>query len=150
MISFGAGTGLAAAALMTLFETAFWKKFGLVGVVEWQVNQVMVSSLLRERYEPARRMKEAIAMHLVHGAAIGAVFGAWVGLLAVPASYFVPAALALSLVLWLLVPFLFRSPFEKVASIRFSRRGLIISLASHIVYGASLGALLTLFVAYSG
>ena len=40
--------GLAAGVLMTLFEIPFWKKWGLEGVAEWQVNAVMVSVLISE------------------------------------------------------------------------------------------------------
>jgi hypothetical protein len=146
MLAFGAGTGLAAAVLMTLFETTFWRKLGLEGAVEWQVNQVMVSSLLREKYDPGRRLKEAITMHLIHGTLIGSILGTSLGLLAVPGGYFVPAAVSLSLALWLFVPYLFRGHFETSANVRFSRRGLSISFASHVVYGVSLGALLALIL----
>ncbi len=139
----GAGSGLGSAVLMTLFEAYFWRKMGIGGVVEWQINLVMVSQILHEQYNPTRRLKAALGMHLLHGA----IFGSFLGAVLSPAERLgtadiFAAAVALGLVLWLVVPFTFRKPFEAPIGARFSNVGIGISLASHLVYGAALAAFL--------
>jgi len=140
----GTVSGFLAAALMTSFEACFWRTMGIGGVVEWQVNLVMVSQLLHEKYNPEKRLREALGMHLVHGALFGALLGGIFSASSkLSASDYILAAVALSLFLWLLVPFLFRKSFEGRTGARFSRAGIGISLASHLVYGLALGVCLT-------
>src|SRR2546428_11155004 len=60
--------GLGAVILMTLFEFPFWKKWGLEGVAEWQMNSVIVSKTARR----SRRTAESpiswmIGGHFFHG-----------------------------------------------------------------------------------
>jgi hypothetical protein len=139
----GAVTGLLSAALMTAFEFPFWSSRGLSGVVEWQVNQILVSWVLREKYDQGRRLGEALVMHLFHGAVAGAILGAVLASLFLPyRGYFWLAGLLFSLLLWSLVPFVLRKQFERIAGTRFTNSGLAISLLSHIVYGLSLGLML--------
>src|SRR5437899_8990805 len=40
--------GLVAAICMTIVELPFWKKWGIEGVAEWQVNSVIVSMFIRK------------------------------------------------------------------------------------------------------
>ena len=68
----GAGlAGLAAGVLMTMFEIPFWKKWGMEGVAEWQVNAVMVSVLIRRFTRRRAGALMAVAMHLFHAAVLG-------------------------------------------------------------------------------
>ena len=43
-----AGFGLLSAILMTIVGIPFWRKWGMEGMTDWQVNAVMVSKLLRK------------------------------------------------------------------------------------------------------
>jgi len=142
-ILLGAGAGLLSTVLMITFEAPFWSSWGIYGVVEWQVNQMFVSRLAGEKYDAGRRLREALAMHLLHGTVAGAFLAALLSsfyLTSQPFFWF--AGLAFSILLWLAVPFFLRGWIEGMGGIRFASRGLFVSLLSHIVYGISLGLLL--------
>jgi hypothetical protein len=139
----GGGAGFLSAVLMTAFEAPFWSCWGMKGVVEWQVNQILVSRLTGERYDAGRRLREALAMHLLHGTIAGAFLAAFLSaffLALQPSFWFI--GLAFSLLLWSVVPFLFRGPLERMGGIQFTSRGMVVSLLSHVVYGVSLGLML--------
>jgi len=139
----GAGAGFAAAILMTSFEAPFWKRMGIKGVVEWQVNQVLVAIVLGEPYDPTKRLTEALTMHLIHGTVIGVILGTALNVTpSIATAYYLPIGVALSLVLWLIAPFLSRNYFERRAGDDFSAAGLLISFGSHLVFGVALGAVL--------
>ena len=138
----GGAAGLLSTALMVASETPFWFRQGIDGVVEWRVNQILVSAVLGERHDPKRRLGEALGMHLFHGAVGGAFLAALLSVL-LPSSrgvYWL-AALLFSLLLWTLVP-LFRGRLETTGGAALTDRGLAISLFVHVVYGLSLGLLL--------
>jgi hypothetical protein len=44
---FGFIAGIAATAAMTLVELVFWKKWKLIGILEWHENQVLISKFLK-------------------------------------------------------------------------------------------------------
>ena len=69
--------GLVSAAVMTLFEFPFWKRWGMNGVVEWQTNWIILSKLARVNSNRIRepRISWTITLHLWHGVAAGIVFG---------------------------------------------------------------------------
>src|SRR5207245_10060310 len=71
--------GLVAAICMTIFEIPFWEKWGTEGVAEWQVNAAIVSVIIRKftRRRVSRLM--SVAMHLLHGAALGILFRLLIG-----------------------------------------------------------------------
>ncbi len=139
--------GLVSAILMTLFEFPFWKKWGMEGNADWQVNLVMVSKLLaRFNGHNQPGLSWVMASHLLHGVAAGIAF--W--LLLPLVSSIVPIAegsilletIAYSLVLWFLFLVLARRTFESAGGILITNRGLFVSLLSMIVYGFFLGFLL--------
>jgi hypothetical protein len=66
--------GLVATICMTVFEFPFWRRWGMEGVAEWQVNTVMVSVLIRRLMLRRVVAWMSVAMHLFHGAALGIVF----------------------------------------------------------------------------
>jgi hypothetical protein len=65
--------GLVSTGFMVLFELPFWRAFGIKAVLEWQVNQIIVTRLLKEEYNESRRLRPALAMHLLHGTVAGSV-----------------------------------------------------------------------------
>src|SRR5437879_13843247 len=68
--------GLGAVILMTLFEFPFWKKWGLEGVAEWQMNSVIVSKTARRSSGTAEApISWMIGGHLFHGTVTGVVLG---------------------------------------------------------------------------
>jgi hypothetical protein len=140
----GGFAGLVAAACMTVFELPFWRRWGMEGVAEWQVNAVIVSLLIRGSTRKRVSASMVVAMHLFHGAVLGIVFRLL--LLGLVGSSFlsslVPAyTIAYSAVLWIISPFLTRGLFERSGGFLMTRKGLTVSFLSHIVYGILLGLL---------
>jgi hypothetical protein len=135
--------GLLAGVLMILSEFPFWRLLGISGVVEWQVNEIMVARLFNLSYRAGKRLGSAILMHLLHGIALGSIFSILAGLLLPPGfTVLLVAGISYSLALWLVVPFSLRRVFERAGSIRFTLTGMIVALLGHVVYGLALGAVL--------
>ncbi len=141
----GAGfAGLIAAICMTMFELPFWRRWGMEGVAELQVNAVMVSLLLRKFTKRGVVTWMSVGMHLFHGAALGVVFRLLLlGLFGtmILSSQVLSYAIVYSILLWISSPFLTREFFETSGGFRMTRNGLAVSFLSHIVYGVFLGLL---------
>ena len=147
LLALGGFAGFLSTFVMVAFEAPFWRDFGIEGVVEWEVNAVLVDLLLGRDPGARRKLGPALAMHLVHGVAAGAVLAALLGTYLLPArTFFWLAGLLVSLFLWSLVPFLLRGSLERLGKRRFSGRGMAVSFASHVVFGLVLGLLLQAWV----
>ena len=138
--------GLVAAICMTIVELPFWKKWGIEGVAEWQVNSVIVTTLIRKFSNRRVGISMSVGMHLFHGAALGIVFRVLPALLgtAVPAPSILIYAIVYSGLLWIISPFLSRSLFERAGGFKMTKRGLAVSFLAHNVYGVFLGLLIPL------
>jgi len=133
-----APAGFLAAVLITVVELPFWKRWGMSGVAEWQVNQVLVSKLLKKS-----NARYSVASHLFHGTILGGVFRAI--LFYFPSGnemLILTESLVFSLILWLITPLATKSLFENAGGIKITRIGIVSSLTSHLVYGIALGLLL--------
>ena len=133
--------GFVATVCMTLFELPFWRRWGMEGVAEWQVNAVIVSVLIRKFTNRRAGSAMAVVMHLFHGAVVGIAFRL---LLFLPGATIHPPtvlgyAILYSIVLWIISPFLTRRFFERSGGFRMTRKGLAVSFLSHDVYGIFLG-----------
>ena len=133
---------------MTIFELPFWKKWGIEGVAEWQVNSVIVTTLIRKFSNRRVGISMSVGMHLFHGAALGIVFRVLPALLgtAVPAPSILIYAIVYSGLLWIISPFLSRSLFERAGGFKMTKRGLAVSFLAHNVYGVFLGLLIPVIV----
>jgi len=141
--------GLLATICMTIFELPFWGRWGIEGVAEWQVNAVIVSVLIRKFTQRRVVASMSVAMHLIHGAALGIVFRfLLLGLLgiAILSSSIIGDAIVYSIVLWIISPFLTRTFFEHIGGFQMTRKGLAVSFLAHNVYGVFLGLLIPVIV----
>ncbi len=140
--------GLVAAICMTLVEIPFWKKRGMGGVAEWQVNSVIVWVLIRKFTRRRVVSSMSVAMHLFHGAALGILFRVFLDLsqTTILLHLVLVYAIVYSCLLWIVSPFLTRRFFESAGGFRITREGLAVSFLSHIVYGICLGLLVSIFV----
>lgn len=131
--------GVAATGAMSLIEAPAWRHWGLPAVLDWEQNQAVAARLLRQPRELL--VLPGLGLHFVHGALAGIVFA--LALPFLPLSLPVPAlGVGYGLVLWLLTLLVHvpttghrpgEGPREQVA--------LVVSLASHLVYGVLLAAL---------
>ena len=141
--------GLVGAAVMTLFEYPFWKRWGMNGVAEWQTNWLFISKLIGGSSNRIKspRISWTIALHLWHGIAAGIVFGLLVPyLMVLPAGNFsvLLDAVVYSVALWVIFMLAPRRIFESSGATHISDRSLSIALASHLIYGILLGLLVPL------
>jgi len=138
---------------MTMSEYPFWRKWGMEGVGEWQVDNVIYSRIILRRPTLITESGfpwKTVGTHLLNGIIASVAFR-----LLLPIFYiFVPDArlsilydtTVYSFVLWVLFPVMGRTTFESLGNIRISNRGLLVSLLSHIVYGIALGIFLNLLM----
>jgi hypothetical protein len=146
--------GVAAALFMTLSEFPFWKKWGMMGVGEWQVDSVILSRfLLRKKTvleESTNFPWKIVSTHLINGiiASLGFRLFLPVFYLVIPESRIsiLYDTLVYSFALWVIFPTLGRTTFESLGQIKISNRGLLVSLMSHFVYGLFLGLFLSLLM----
>jgi hypothetical protein len=140
--------GLAAGLLMTLFEIPFWRKWGLEGVAEWQVNTVMVTVLTRKFTGKRPGVLAAVIMHLGHAIILGTLYQALLALTQTPVLFplTVGYGIVYSIILWTISPYLTRRLFETAGSFQMTTKGLTTSFLAHIIYGVTLGLLIPVFV----
>ena len=141
--------GLLAAICMTIFELPFWRRWGIEGIAEWQVNAVIVSVLIRKFTQRRVVASMSVAMHLIHGAALGIIFRLLLLALlgtAILSSSVLSYAIVYSIGLWIISPFLTRRFFERSGGFPMTRKGLAVSFLAHNVYGVFLGLLIPVIV----
>ncbi len=145
----GCFAGLLAAVCMTIFELPLWRRWGMEGVAEWQVNAVVVSVFIRRLTQRRVGTSMSVAMHLIHGAALGIVFRLLLlGPLGTTILSFsvLSYAIVYSIGLWIISPFLTRRFFEHIGGFQMTRKGLAVSFLAHNVYGVFLGLLIPVIV----
>lgn len=128
--------GAAATACMMGWELSFYRRFGLEGCLDWEINQHMISRWNGK--EPAANLIPGLVVHGAIGSAAGVCFAA----LARGASdvVLVAGAVGLGVALWLLL-----LPLRRLATgagLLDGRLGdlpALISLAGHLIYGCVLG-----------
>lgn len=141
-------SGLVGAIVMTLVEYPFWRKWGMQGVAEWQVNWVMVSRL-NKKWKTMRNpiLSWTIASHLSHGVLAGIAFRLLLlYLFEIPfgSVSVILDAVVFGVALWFLFTFLGRRIYESTGKIKITSRGLLGALLSDGVYGLFLGFLISI------
>ena len=127
--------GFLAASLMTVCrDTRSWKKWGISGVAEWQVNQVIIGNIFGKS-----AVRYSIVSHLFHGTILGIMFK-FIILYVFPETgiLIIAESLVFSMVLWIIAPLLTRRVFENVGGIKITEIGLTSSFISHLVFGLAL------------
>jgi hypothetical protein len=139
--------GFLSSAFMTLVEIPFWKKWGMEGVADWQVNQVMVSRLIRKT-KTTNQVGPSwiIASKLLHGAAAGLVFRLllpiFFWLIPISKTLTIPDGIIYGIILWAIFLFGGRRIFESAGGIKMTRGGLLCGLLALLIYGIFLGLFL--------
>jgi hypothetical protein len=135
----GIASGLAATVPMTLVEMLARRFAGPSIILDWIQNEASTARLWRPH--PRARVPLGLALHFLHGAIAGLLFFVAVSLVSstVP---LLDLAIAYGLILWILSLASFRRLVGANSSIGSTRIAApIVSLATHLVYAVSLGAL---------
>src|SRR5256885_2527397 len=133
---------------MTLVEIPFWKRWGMEGVSEGQVNSVIVRVIIRKFTQTRVVVSMSVAMHLFHGVALGMLFLLLLDLLrtAIILSSVLVYATFYNGLLWIVSPYLTRNLFASVGGFRITGKGLAVSFLGHIIYGIFLALLISILV----
>jgi len=79
-------------------------------------------------------------MHILHGTLAGGILAVILTSFLMPFSgFYWGFGIAYNLLLWAIAPFALRGVLESTGKVRFTRNGMRVSLASHLVYGLALG-----------
>ncbi|MGD0422071.1 MAG: DUF6789 family protein [Candidatus Bathyarchaeia archaeon] len=135
-ISTGLVAGLGATAVMTLSEYPIWRRWGMEGVSEWHLNQVIMGRMMNR--SPPSVVAPGLLLHFVHGGLAGIIFT-----LLLPEISSIPtieAAIGFGIVLWIIALII----MKPVTGIELRRHPLsilplIVSLGGHILFGLILG-----------
>ncbi len=136
----GAFAGVVATAGMTLIELAARARWGLAGLLDWQINQTSVARMLKR---PEGNLALAgFAFHVLHGLVGGVVFVLALSL--VPPSWPVwTLGVGFGALLFGLTLLAFRPITERSArSGPHASAAVAVALLTHLVYGAVLGLLI--------
>jgi hypothetical protein len=120
---------------MTLAEYPIWRKWGMEGVSEWHLNQVMAGRLLHR--SPQSAVVPGLFLHFLHGGLAGIIFTLLLPFVAIPT---IEAGFGFGIVLWLIALVI----MKPVTGIGFRRHRLrllplFVSLAGHVLFGLLLG-----------
>ena len=135
--------GLISTAVMSLTEYPIWRKWGMVAVSEWHLNQVIIAHFLHR--PPQDLLVPGLALHFVHGGLAGIVFT-----IILAASYVhntIVVGAAFGLVLWVIAVLLMK-PVTGTGfrDYQLGQLSLVVSLLGHLIYGILLGLLVGLMV----
>lgn len=132
--------GLVATGVMTLIELALRPRWGVAGLLDWQINQATMATLTKKPAENAAAA--GVALHFLHGLVGGIVFVLVLPLF--PPSWAMwPSGVGFGAVLFALTLAVFRPiTGKRLRSGSQGSAGVAVALLTHLAYGAVLGLLL--------
>ncbi len=136
----GALAGLVATAAMTLIELAARARWGLEGLLDWQINQATLARLTKRPSEAL--VLPALGFHFLHGLLGGLVFVLLLPLLP-PGWPLLALGLGYGALLYIVTLFAVEPVTGKAAaSGPHGAPAVAVALLTHLAYGAVLAALL--------
>jgi hypothetical protein len=133
----GLVAGLVATAAMSLTEYPIWRRWGIEGVSEWNLNQAIMARLLQR--PPQEVVAQGLILHFLHGGLAGIIFALMLPIfsLGVPS---IEAGVVFGLLLWVIAMLI----MKPVTGMGFRNHPLglvplVVSLGGHLLYGILLG-----------
>ena len=132
--------GLFSTGAMSLVEYPIWRRWGMEGVSEWHLNQVMVGRIMNRA--PRSVVAQGLLLHFLHGGLAGIVF-----VLLLPSIQKVPVmvgGVGFGIILWVIALLI----MKPVTGVGFRHQSLsllplIVSFGGHVLYGLFLGLAVT-------
>ncbi len=126
---------------MTLLELPAYLRGGYRAILDWEINQELSSRVAHR--PPESMVVPGLLLHFLHGAAASLVFVVGLSWIAIVAPLWV-LGLGFGVTLWLIsLPIAFSVTRLSTKTGRPSRSAMVVSLVAHLLYGLSLGILLT-------
>lgn len=146
-ILFGFIAGIVATAGMTLVELVFWKKWKLIGVLEWHENQILISKFFKLNVKRLN-FPGIFLLHFVNGGLGG--IGLFFAIVLMPHLSSIISILPLGILygffLWLVTLAPIHKPITGVHPLNhpLGKGPALVSLGGHALYGLVLGIAFTI------
>lgn len=139
----GFAAGVLSTFLMTLFEIPFWKKWCLIGILEWHENQILFGKLIKADINRIN-FYGIFLLHFLNGGLGGAGLFLFVDLYPVFVEHAFLLGLGYAFFLWILTLLPIHKPITGIDPFRhpLGMGPLLASLFGHIIYGLLLSMLL--------
>ncbi|MFN4336340.1 MAG: DUF6789 family protein [Candidatus Nitrosocaldus sp.] len=138
--------GCIATGIISIIQYPFWKRWGMMGILEWHENQCLMSILLKK--SPEKLTKEGFILHFLNGG-LAALFYAVVvkglSLIDVDANLL---GLSFGLLLWILTLAPIHKPITGVSITKhpLGYKPTLLSLVAHVVYGIVVAHLVVIWL----
>ncbi|MEM4398439.1 MAG: hypothetical protein QXV18_01325 [Candidatus Nitrosocaldus sp.] len=127
--------GCIATGVISIIQYPFWKRWGMIGVLEWHENQCLMSMLFKRN--PETLVKEGFMLHFLNGG-LAALFYAIIvkslSLISIDPNLL---GISFGLLLWILTLAPIHKPITGVNITRhpLGYKPILLSLVAHVVYG---------------
>lgn len=123
---------------MSLVEYPIWRKWGMMAVSEWHLNQATMGRLMHR--PPESVVVPGLLLHFLHGGLAGIVFALLLS--KIPSIPVIGAGVGFGLVLWIIALMI----MKPVTGVGFRDHPLgllplIVGLVGHLLYGLFLGVM---------
>lgn len=138
--------GCIATGIISIVQYPFWRRWGMLGVLEWHENQCIMSMLLKK--SPERLTREGLILHFLNGGLAALFYPLIVRYLSL--TNVDPNLLGISfgLLLWILTLAPIHKQVTGVAITRhpLGHKPILLSLVAHVVYGLIVAHLVVLWL----
>ena len=153
----GIVAGLVSTCIMTIFEIPFWRIWGIVGVLEWHENQILVSKLKRKFTKDATHDAVSytgiLILHVINGVLASIIFPfVYIFLISIffinGYSLSIMLGIVYGTLLWTITLLPIHKPITglSVWNHPLGRGPAIVSFCGHIVYGITLGTIIKILL----
>lgn len=144
LILVGLIAGIIGTALMSILQYPFYKRWGIIGILEWHENNCLMSMLLKKDYRLLT--KEGFILHFLNGI-IAAIFYSYIFKL-LPNIEQNVMGLMFGTLLWVVTLAPIHKPITGVSILKhpLGIKPILLSLTSHIVYGLTVANLVSLLL----
>ena len=139
--------GCIGTAVVSLPQYYFFKRWGMLGVLEWHENQCLMSMLVKR--DPIRLVKEGLILHFLNGglaAMFYALFISWLDML--KGLDTITLGLLYGVLLWILTLAPIHKPITGVSIIKhpLGYKPSVLSLVMHVIYGLVVAYIVSLWL----
>ena len=140
--------GLISTGFMTIIEIPFWKRWKLVGILEWHENQVLTCKIFRLR-DNKNYFWGIFLLHFLNGGLGG--IGLLLALVLIPSLYEIPLlilGLLYGFFLWIITLVPIHKPITGINPLNhpLGKGPIIISLLGHAIYGITLAIIFLMII----
>ncbi len=127
--------GCITTGLISVLQYPFWRRWGMLGVLEWHENQCLMSMLLKR--SPETLTREGFILHFLNGGLAALFYAIIVDSLLLTSMDTNLLGASFGLVLWILTLAPIHKPITGVSITKhpLGYKPILLSLVAHLVYG---------------